>query len=212
MRKYVILSALLTATIVAPASANLLVNGGFETGDLTGWTHYQDGWGGGVSSAVGGDGDATLWNPTDRTPEGNYSARVTDGNSGSGGIYQVVDTSALIGQTINLQGLVHTGRNTSSNWQDGWHEFGVMPGTNTNPNAGTAIVLYKRDSGAADEWVAVDLPFSVTTPTVTVFAKVGAVNSVPVATWIDAAVLTPEPATLALLGIPMLLFRRRRQA
>ena len=56
--------ALLIALLVfsAPAYANLVVNGDFETGDETGWTRWNSSWGGGFSWSVydAGMGDSTV--------------------------------------------------------------------------------------------------------------------------------------------------------
>lgn len=201
-----------------PVSANLLVNGDFETGNNTGWTPYGGSFG---INGVGTDGVAG-WQPVPFNEDGagpGYIARVSfwsdAGHSGRGsaGMYQVVDVSAHVGQPMKLTGKFHY-HNHSQEFM--WHELGVMDGTDNDPNDGTPIALFKKTEAdgasnpANDAWLDVSLDFVPTSNTVTVFYKGGTTAGGASFTAVDSLSLVPEPAALALLGLSLPMLRRRR--
>lgn len=83
MIKGLIAAACAVMFAFAPASAQLVVNGGFETGDFTGWNQVNDTSFTGVQGTFGGV-----------APIGNFQAFFGPTDPGGGGIIQTIATTA----------------------------------------------------------------------------------------------------------------------
>jgi hypothetical protein len=197
---------LLVLAVVAPASAvNLLVNGDFSAGE-TGWTRWAAPWGA-SNYAVG---------PTDLQ-------YLNQGQQGSFGLYQVVPVPAseMVEVSADWAGDINGA---------GWAE--VMLYTSADPNANWANIAdtgnasdiaFKKDSWGMNPPTAWTWQAASLSPHpsgnggvihsegyVCVATKLGSVSGSAVGVEFDNIVLTPEPATMLLLGIPVLFLRRRR--
>jgi hypothetical protein len=204
----------LVLAMAAPAFAqNMLVNGDFSSGDETGWARWRAPW-----------GSTENWSVADTDgmngPEGElYGA----GGNGSFGWYQIVPT--FISETVRLDAI----------WRGdiggaGWAElmlFSVPVGTLeadivTRLDTGAAgDIAYKKDSWGMNPPTAWDWQPASASPHPS--GNGGVIHNIG---WIvvgmklggfpmnwaqfDNIVLTPEPTTLLLLGIPAIFLRRRR--
>lgn len=176
-----------TLAFAAPAQANLVANGGFETGDFTSWE---------------GTGD-TLFNgvqcPADASVHAGSCSAFFGPSFADGGIEQTINVGAA-GLTWNLSfAFKPDGASPSS--------FSVVFGGQTllsltDPVAGD-YTLYEFSGLTTGEDMT--LSFSFFDPVGFLF-----LDSVSVTT---AAAEVPEPATLALMGAGLagLLFSRRRK-
>ena len=219
MRKLVLVSLLTLLMSASSASAvNLLVNGDWGTGDETGWTRWRAPWGSGENWNV------TAAGPT--PPEGTLHLNAAAGTS-SFGWYQVVPVPASEPVTIDGD---WTGDVSPTAWAEVML-FSVAPGTSAND------IVSRIDSGAGADIAAKKDGWGLNPPDVWDWAPITAapgdggfekhsIGWVVVAlklgtgTWnpnhnglsasFDNLVLTPEPAAALLLGLPMLLLRRRR--
>ena len=201
MRKAIVCSLALMVC-AATASANLVVNGDWNTGNETGWTRWNSPWGGPFSWSV----DATDGQPA---PSGKLSAA-----GGSFGWYQWVPTNP---------GTIYT---ISGDWKGqnvGWAEiiFGNDDGRSEYDQLDAPVannIVSKEDGGATYGWQPID-PSSkgsgavtqvATGPRMLVGLKLGQSGGGQSTAWYDNIAVTPEPATAILLGLPILLLRRRR--
>jgi len=214
MKKMLIIVALLA--VASPAFAvNLVVNGDWGTGDETGWTRWTAGrpteaW------AVTSNG------PT--PPEGTLSA-TGKANDPSFGWYQVIEVPAS--EEVTLSG-DWTATNAS------WVEYMLFSVASVDPVAivgrldsgAAADVAYKRDGwgmngGGTFGWESATLSPHPSGNGGTIhslgFVVVGL--KLGLSQWLeptsdtasfDNIALTPEPAAMLLLGLPLLLIRRRR--
>lgn len=202
------LALLLVVAIAVPASANMVVNGDWSTGDETGWTQWNAPWGPGVTWSVDlGDG-----NPA---PAG----KLVTSNS-SFGWYQAITVVPGNSYTITADW-----KGTNIGWievlffnDDGRSVYDQLDA----PLAGSLIA--KRDAGGLGGgpnfgWQSIlnsqQNPNTIVATGTTMYVglKVGAVPGYggPDATGLfDNIVVTPEPATMLLLGLPALFLRRRR--
>lgn len=198
--------ALLALFAVQANATNLVANGDFSTNDETGWTQWSSPWGSGFS-----------W-------DASTGAGVLKTDTGSFGWYQAIPTVPGEPYTITAN-WIGTG---TWNWVevlffnddgrevylqldspldssviakvDGWGMNGGMPFDG-------AITAYYYPNGPGTNVI------TATGTTMYVGLKAGATNtdtpgSVQVA--FDDVVVTPEPVTLALLGLPALALLRRR--
>jgi hypothetical protein len=227
MRKLCMLA--LIAAVAVPASA-AVINGDFEatTGNvanmsINGWTTWRGGWGGAL-------GSGELINPDTTKRAGAQSARIQLNNAqGSFGIFQIVDVPA--NTPVDFQSFVRvTGTGTSR-----WAEALVFnyAATASDIDSGTIsgpYLAWKRDdwtgaagvpggklptvasAGETDSWEKVNKTVTSPTGKVTIAFKWGSSGAnVSASLRVDDVTLTPEPAALALLGLPMLLMVRRRR-
>jgi len=202
------------ALVVAPASGqNLVTNGDFSAGGAN-WNVWQASWGNTVSM------DYT----------GGIASHDVPSDNGSTGIYQVVHVGT--GVSVSLDAL------WEGNANSGWAEvLAADIGTATpdinmvrdvldsGPNVGNHIRTKHEENdwgnGFGESWSAIALsaeggnnpvnPLSWTTSADYVIIATKAGNATTM--WLDNITLTPEPASLAMLGLaslPLVLRRRRR--
>lgn len=103
MRIAVVLLIIWSAAL--PVHANLLVNGGFESGSLSGWSAWSMDWGVECNTVQNADAGS-----------GSYSlcTRIEPGEKGSFGVYQEVTVAS--GQTYKLSGLWKGCGQTTASW------------------------------------------------------------------------------------------------
>lgn len=199
-------------------SSNILVNGDFELGNLTGWSIWNSDWGGNPaigSNYVGGLADVFIHQPSDggtpRAAFGSFSYRCgeIDGGGGEGGIVQVVDV--IPGETLLLSWIWGGG----SQIKLSAFEVGIMSGARTTAwnqpgNAYLGTVRYENNNdppksdlqfGWETKSITVQVPENVTQ--VTVYTRTWHLpqEAQAIALWIDdvslrADVVCPDQHTL----------------
>jgi hypothetical protein len=198
MRKvFVMVVAVLMAAGVGSA-ANLLTNSSFET-------HADDGYGREMPGAPWG-----LWTADWGTIGPDVEVVTTDALDGV--------ASFQIKSAAGSGTLTYTLGQLSTGW---YHVGGFFKGTATS-GANVGVDMFSPDWSAwywgdgaslaainTDTWTYVGFDFQVTDPTVqfNFVVRSGAAGS---DFKIDSVQATPEPATLALLGLGALLLRRRK--
>lgn len=214
MRRMAVLAAVLAMMASPVFGLPVVVNGDFNSGNA-GWTQYGGGYG--INETVHNT-DIGAFPTPDLGPYGTVTFWSNMGHSGQGsaGRYQIVDTSLYIGQPLTLE-VLGQWHNHGQQWS--WHEWGVIDGTNTDPNnlGGWTFWMEKRESPAdpnppGDAWQAFSIDFTPTQSTITVFYKGGTNTGDASLTRAKNFTITPEPTALMLLGlglIPMLRRRRR---
>lgn len=191
MKAFGAISATLALSLVAaasPAAAQVVTNGGFETGDLSGWT------------VTGNDATAAPTGSYGYVPHsGSYFAGLGD-TSGQGSLSQVLTTAA--GQSYTLSYYLASKGDQATSFSAMW-DGQILAGSElTNPNSNSAYVLYSFVvTGTGSDTLSfheTDVPSWMALDDISVTANVGAV---------------PEPATWAmmLLGFGAIGFAARRK-
>lgn len=187
--KVAVWAGALAFALLAPlAHANFVTNGGFETGDFTGWTLT------GSADGVTNSGVASL------TPHsGTYNAFFTSNDPADppGGISQSITTIAGVTYTVDFWlKLDDSAQPNSFQWSWNGELHPLVPVD--FPNAFGYTEFSRQEIGAAGSSL---LSFSFTNPQS--FFELD-----------DVSVVVPEPGTLALMGVAMIgggVARRRKK-
>ena len=195
MKKLALILAI--AAIAATANANLLVNGSFETGDLTGWTTWRAPWGAGEQ-----------WNVVS-TPcacDGGQLALELRGGNGSWGVLQCIDVTP--GLEVTLTATIKA-MNAGANWYELLLFDGCVDGAHVDGNTTDDDIIAKWDSwggylgNPTEQCETVSGSRTPTGNQMTVALKAGGANALG---WFDCitAEQIPEPGTMMLLGMGLL--------
>jgi hypothetical protein len=193
-------------------------------GRITSWNIYDlhntpaDG----HSTAYGTQGSYTRWTMTTTGYSGNSAFFGVKGGNTNGayfGIYQTVtDLNTSIDYTISSMINSNSNLTKGTATQFGYYLFVTDGSGFVKPDDSLAYASGRSnnlfDTGKTSGWVGKSTTFRPTSSTMT-FTWLAYVDSDPAASAgllfaVDNVVLTPEPAALALLGLPLLLIRRRR--
>jgi hypothetical protein len=186
-------------TVTPVMGQNLLTNGDFEAGAaITGWTKWS-GAQAPTDNKVTGASDNFIFGP-DPHVYGSYSYKVGQWNSSpcDGGIYQQVAVTP--GQAYTLQfkwagGDWGTKGDPPAFVYSAWHEIGVTDAAVANGTSGH-IAYSRKDNVAGWGWELVQLSFTPTQSTITVYIRTGRNTPNawdPIATWVDDVVLSQVP-------------------
>ena len=200
-----LMAATLAALITGSAQAGL-INNGFETGDLTGWTANISG---GTASVVTSNTTSYFASATYLPPEGSYFLAI---QSGDADVWQTVSQSLAVAAGESIAGLAAFDWGDYLPYADGARvrildTAGALVATpfylDGNLTPGTQKDFEEPDSGYNGPWTA----WSWTAASAgTYTVEFGARNTLdsggpdPTFGLFDAHVV-PEPASLALLGI-----------
>jgi hypothetical protein len=208
------------AAMVPAARANLLVDPGFETNPttsafnvLTNFPGYQGQWGPEVGAITGATGGVT-------PAQGVKMLSMSDDGLTATQTFQTTNVSALSGMinsgtaTINLKALFNAGPNVPAAVGAVYVQFfsGPSYGTQIGTGAGSGLTL----DGNPQTWQPIALSATVPVGTTWVMSQVFFVNSSLLSNpgYVDAAdmTITPEPVSMALLGLGGAVLLRRRRA
>ncbi|RKY24477.1 MAG: hypothetical protein DRP62_03660 [Planctomycetota bacterium] len=196
---FLLVSLVLMLALALPTQANLLTNGDFNTALGAEWGIWGDmGW---VNQEV-----ITPAPGLEGVYDGTLQMSIGDGDgNGSRGMYQVVAGTAGVEYTLDIQGGA----------QDWWWPNGKAY-LKFLDSCGGELGSYEIDITADfTDWdMGVpyqDFSISATAPSGTTQVKVDLIEWAGSGTvWFDNAVLTPEPATIAILGLGAMFLRRKR--
>lgn len=203
--KSILMVAMLSALATGSAQAGL-INNGFETGDLTGWTSSLSN---GAATVVTSNTTSYFASATYLPPEGNYFLAI---QSGDADVWQTVSQSLAVAAGESIAGMAAFDWGDYLPYADGTRvrildAAGALVATpfylDGNLTPGTQKAFGEPDSGFNGPWTA----WSWTAASAgTYTVEFGARNTLdgggPNQTFglFDAHVV-PEPASLALLGI-----------
>lgn len=201
------LCCLLVLALVVPASANLLTNGGFENGDLTGWTNVA-GTGGG-SAQVFNTGD---WSIPNNPEGGKWAGWVSGWDTSRHNAYIYQQFTQPTNVTLDFVVSLYANVVGAGDWSVGVDVF-------YDPNGGTDISQAQWIAGEWNQYNTEWATYSGAMPAGTGSSATGTVFVQTFHNWavqwnqsgVDNFSVTPEPASLVLLGLGGLALLRRRR-
>lgn len=224
MRTMVLVSLLAMMAFATTASANLIVNGGFDTGDETGWTRWNSPWGGGQVWEVL-DCDCEQGTCPEPCDDLQGRLRLPPNATRSFGWFQRIAVQASTTYTLS-------GCWCGELLDHGWAEvmmFTCTEGMSDSDIASrldtgnAADIVAKKDTwglNPPNPWDCDNLadsamnPFDIhaTCNEIVIGMKLGSDTGKAQDRWVcfDHLSLVPEPTTALLLGLPLVLLRRRR--
>lgn len=209
----------LLAAWTPAARANLLVDPGFESNPLTSAANvlanfpaYQGQWGAEVGTITGATGGVT-------PAQGSKMLSMTDDGLTATQTFQVTDVTAYATQintgtaSVNLSALFNVGPNVPAGVAAVYVQFFSASNYGSQIGAGTGSSLTLDASPATWQPITVTAPIPV--GTTWIMSQVYYLDAPLLSNpgYVDAAdmTITPEPASMALLGLGgAVLFRRRR--
>ncbi len=204
-----VLTVLTIAMLSSVASANILVNGGFETGDLTGWTLAD------VGTTL--PNTAVIDGSTITPYEGDYQLDL----SGNDRVYQIVDGAGITGEVL-VQAFSRDEGSTGQKYTMRLYglDAGYVLGSDGAPDSGGTLI----DSGEAfllDTYANFHGDDGFDGDGVWEFDVGTGYDYLQVYIWnngndselnvFDGITMTPEPASMSLLAMGALALIRRRK-
>ncbi len=208
------------ATFTSSARANLLVDPGFEANPLTtasnvlnNFPTYQGQWGVESATITGVDGGVT-------PAQGTQMLRMTDDGLVATQAFQVTDVTVYAGlidsggATANLSALFNADKNVPAAIASVYVQF--FSASNYGSQIGTPLNAGLTLDNTPGTWELISVSGAIPVNTRWILSQVMYNNASLVNNpgYVDAArfTVTPEPATLAALGLGSLAFLRRRRA
>lgn len=211
---------LVLAAFTSSARANLLVDPGFEANPLTtasnvlnNFPTYQGQWGVESATITGVDGGVT-------PAQGTKMLRMTDDGLVATQAFQVTDVTVYAGlidsggATANLGALFNADKNVPAAIASVYVQF--FSASNYGSQIGTPLNAGLTLDNNPATWELISVSGAIPVNTRWILSQVLYNNASLVSNpgYVDAArfTVTPEPATLAVLGLGSLALRRRRRA
>lgn len=185
---------------------NLLTNGGFDTGNFTGWSgNHPNGWN------FGQDGDPNVWAVDGLNPQaGDFAAK----NFYDGGIYQTVSIAGGHAYTFSGAAFVPSGGSINN-----WGSFVQLQLLNSNNQILGTVADIAAQNLPRNQWDTFNVTFNAPNAAVSALLKIGTYTNTGVTpanpTEFDSFSITPvaEPMTYVLfvMGIVAMIpvIRRR---
>ena len=183
-----------TMCVAATGFGEVITNGGFETGDLTGWETFRALDGSGGSPGVRESGYSGQ-----PPQEGNYLLEIYENSSNMNGD----------GAGIHQEVVVPLGRElVLSYFQNSVNNRTFVTASLIDENG--LLLAALEESADSGEWLPRTVSFTATTRRITVRFKETSDNSSSRDPLLDGIHLTPEPAGMVFLLLAGLLILRRR--
>jgi hypothetical protein len=183
-----------TVVCVAGAGAEIITNGGFETGNLAGWRTFAA-----LGGSGGGPGIRTSGYSGQPPQEGNYLVEIYENssnmNGNGGGLEQ--DIHVLAGRDFTLSFYLNSVNSDTRL-------------TASVLDAGGSPLVAQEYDAISGSWILHEINFTSTTPNLTVRFQETSDNSSSRDPLLDSIQVTPEPGAAMLLVVAGLLAVGRR--